>query len=103
MKNFKQKWFNIFLIVCFSFALLGCSTNFYGAFVDANSDPVTLLQNASTAEDYQKVIEIADEIINNPNSTPEEIKNALAIKGEAILALNNLSTLDRFANITTLS
>ena len=80
--------------------LCGCGSNIFQGFVgEPEKSLLESIEDASTTEDYSRLITAADEIINNSSSTDAEKAEAHLIKAEAILGKSNITALDIMAEL----
>ena len=78
-KNFyKGAMLTSVLAVCM-LLLVGCGTNLFEGFADEpeETDPIDLIKQASSPEDYNKVEEVALIVISSENANPEQKQDAL--------------------------
>ncbi|MFC1770442.1 hypothetical protein ACFLZV_01010 [Candidatus Margulisiibacteriota bacterium] len=82
-----------------------CGTNIFKDMVSQpeEKDVQKILENAVTKEDYQKALEIVEEVIQDVNATKEEKQEAYASKGKATLGASGVSALEIFANFGELA
>ena len=94
--NFK----NILIVTLMTTTLCGCGSNIFQGFVgEPEKSLLESIEDASTTEDYSRLITAADEIINNSSSTDAEKAEAHLIKAEAILGKSNITALDIMAEL----
>ena len=95
-KNFyKGAMLTSVLAVCM-LLLVGCGTNLFEGFADEpeETDPIDLIKQASSPEDYNKVEEVALIVISSENANPEQKQDALIANAEAIFGQNEVSSLE---------
>ena len=83
------------LAVCM-FLLVGCGSNLFEDFVDQpeDTDPIELIKQASTPDDYDKVEQLALTVISSESASSEQKQDALIANAEAIFGQNEISSLE---------
>ena len=83
------------LAVCM-FLLVGCGSNLFEDFVDQpeETDPIELIKQASTPDDYDKVEQLALTVISSEAASSEQKQDALIANAEAIFGQNEISSLE---------
>lgn len=96
-----KKYLSVLLLGVILLMSSGCGKNIFSTFVDEEdqSSLSAKLDNASSASDYQEIIEDSESIINSGSASNEEKQTAYYVKAEATLGKSDLSTLDLFADI----
>ena len=80
--------------------LLSCGSNIFENFNKDNEEDLSeLVDNASTVEDYNNIIDQANEVIDSTASNDNEKIEAYESLSTAILGANELSPLDLFVDI----
>tara|TARA_Y100001970_G_scaffold48106_1_gene60903 strand:- start:1184 stop:1939 length:756 start_codon:yes stop_codon:yes gene_type:complete len=91
---------NILIVTLMTTALCGCGSNVFQGFVgETEKNLLESIEDASTTEDYSRLITAADEIINSSTATDAEKVEAHLIKAEAILGKSNITALDIMAEL----
>tara|TARA_B100001989_G_C24507903_1_gene448721 strand:- start:522 stop:1379 length:858 start_codon:yes stop_codon:yes gene_type:complete len=83
------------------FSVTSCGTNIFEGFVEENDD-INLsdaLDEATSVEDYNEIIEDADSIINSDAASDTDKADAYKAKSEAILGSIELSPIDIFSDL----
>ena len=94
--NFK----NILIVTLMTTTLYGCGSNIFQGFIgEPEKNLLESIEDASTTEDYSRLITAADEIINSSTATDAEKAEAHLIKAEAILGKSNITALDIMAEL----
>lgn len=76
--------------------LVGCGSNLFEDFVDQPeaTDPIELIKQASTPDDYDKVEQLALTVISSESASSEQKQDALIANAEAIFGQNEISSLE---------
>ncbi|RAP31762.1 hypothetical protein DID78_00365 [Candidatus Marinamargulisbacteria bacterium SCGC AG-343-D04] len=91
----------LMLFLCSSFLLVGCGTNIFEGFVDQEESLGNLLDDASSVEDYRDILEKTSSIIESSSSSDAEKSDAFFVQAEALLGVNEVSSLDLFGELST--
>ncbi len=92
----------IILILFFLTTLTSCGTNiFQGLAGEPEKSLLESIEDASTTEDYNLLIEEADSIINSNSATNEEKAEAHLIKAEAILGKSGITAIDIMGDLAS--
>ena len=92
----------IILFLCLSF-ISSCGTNIFEGLEDneATTDLTVQLEEAESVEDFNNIIDDADEIIDSETSSDDDKANAYKAKSEAIIGAMDLSPIDIFSDVNT--